>query len=187
LKEAEIHCLSGENNSKQYVMAASGLDLETVQKVPQLHLARLWLTDGNRIHGAKVVNRTLGDCSHVCERLLDAALSDAVAGPEQAFVEGWSTLHGLSEWVLQQQNSSDSLSQSLHNAIANNESSSSGASENDNEIWEKVAMDFVNQGWSDESNLYREKGLLNRIEHNADTSDFANTCRGSMAVFRFTT
>jgi hypothetical protein len=186
LKEAEIHCLSGANNSKQYVMAASGLDLETVQKVPQLHLARLWLTDGNRIHSAKVVNRTLGDCSHVCERLLDAALSDAVAaGP---VVEGWSTLHGLSEWVLKQNTNNDLFAIAI---AKKNESSISSSSENDDNerdnIWETVAMDFVNQGLSDESNLYREKGLLNRIEHNADTSEFANTCAGSMAVFRFTT
>lgn len=182
LKEAEIHCISQDNGVKQYVLVAEGMDIDTVAKVPQLHLARIYL-DGSanipKIYGAKVVNRTLGDCSQVCARLLDAALTDA--GPD---AQAWSTLHGLSEWVLQQGNDVDAFTgldeaklQAVQ-AIAKNESDTS------NELWESVAMEFVNKGLGDEAKLYGEKGSLDRIEHKADTSEFANTCGGSMAVFR---
>jgi hypothetical protein len=190
LKEAKLHCISQDDNNnngiQQFVMAADGMDFDMVKKVPQLHLARIWLLDGKKIYGAKVVNRTLGDCPHVCGRLLDAALSEA----DTTDAEAWSTLHGLSDWVLQKDTIESVVGgleegqlQSVQ-SIAKNESSPSDTT-SDKEIWEKLAMQFVNKGLSDESNLYRERGTLSRIEHQADTSEFANTCGGAMAVFRF--
>ena len=167
----------------QYVLAASGMELEMVQKVPQLHLARLAL-DGKKIHGAKVVNRTLGDPRHVCPRLLEAALKDA--GLEGA--EAWSTLHGLSEWVAKGDDvdalqGMDKAQVDRLQAIASN--SNKGGSEYDEKGWEMVAMEFVNKGLGSESNLYMEQGTLDRIEHKADESGFADTSGGAMAVFKF--
>ncbi|KAG7349229.1 hypothetical protein IV203_011826 [Nitzschia inconspicua] len=81
LQEAEVHCLVEEDdnetgiNKRQYVLVDYGMDLATVKKVPQLHLGRLFL-EGNTIYGAKVVNRTLGECSVVWGKLLEAALED---------------------------------------------------------------------------------------------------------------
>ena len=138
LKEAKIHCIARDNGVKQYVLVADGM-----AKVPQLHLARIYL-DGStnipNIYGAKVVNRTLGDCSQVCARLLDAALS-----PCQMQV----LTHKPGPPFRSYQNGS-----------------------------------FVNKGLGDEAKLYGEKGSLDRIEHKRDTSEFANTCGGSMAVCR---
>jgi hypothetical protein len=194
LKEAKIHCISQDGNTngiQQFVMAGDGMDFDMVKKVPQLHLARIWMLDGKKIYGAKVVNRTLGDCPHVCSRLLDAALSEA--GTTEA--EAWATLHGLSDWVLQKDTIESVVGGKLEEgqlqsvqSIAKNESTSSDTSTcriSDKEIWEELAKEFVNKGLSDESNLYRERGILSRIEHQADTSEFANTCGGAMAVFRF--
>jgi hypothetical protein len=180
LEEAQIHCILQENGIKQYVLVADGVDEETVRKVPQLHLARLNL-DQHKIFGAKVVNRTLGNCQDVCGRLLDVALNDT-----NGKAHAWSTLHDLSPWVLSSNNESivTSLEQTQREqvlAIAKNESDSSL----NKTAWEKIAMEYIAQGLSDESNLYLTKATFGHIEHNADTSDFANTCGGSMAVFHF--
>jgi hypothetical protein len=177
LAEADVHCIS-KDGMKQYVLAANGMDLDTVQKVPQLHLARLAL-DGKKIHGAKVVNRTLGDPKHVCTRLLDAALKDVGLG-----AEAWSTLHGLSEWVAK--GDADAL-QGMDKAqldILQGIASGKG-SEYHEKGWETVAMEFVNLGLGSESNLYMKQGKLDRIEHKADGSEFANTSGGAMAIFKF--
>lgn len=186
VSEAQVHCISQDGNIQQFVLAADGVDLDTVKKVPQLHLARICLQDGKKIFGAKVVNRTLGDCPHVCGRLLDAALAEA----NSKDVEAWSTLHGLSDWVLENgtienvvRDLKKSQIQRLQSIAKNEMPSSSDAM--DKEIWERLAVEFANRGFSDESNLYRERGALERIEHQADTSEYANTCSGTMAVFRF--
>ena len=70
LAEAEVHrwVVPPDNNNStsrtQYVLVANGMDLEMVKQVPQLHLARLFVTsDQSTMYGAKVVNRTLGDLS----------------------------------------------------------------------------------------------------------------------------
>jgi hypothetical protein len=177
LAEADVHCIS-KDGMKQYVLAANGMDLETVQEVPQLHLARLAL-DGKKIHGAKVVNRTLGDPKHVCTRLLEAALKDVGLG-----AEAWSTLHGLSEWVAK--GDADALQGMDKAQVDCLQGIASGkGSEYDEKGWELVAMEFVNKGLGSESNLYMEQGKLDRIEHKADESGFADTSGGAMAVFKF--
>jgi hypothetical protein len=95
LDEADVHRVTLVDGVTQYVMAPNGTDLEIVQKVPQLHLARLFVKD-NVLYGAKVINRTLGEPKLVCGKILDAALQDV--GIDKARAR--STLHGLSDWVL---------------------------------------------------------------------------------------
>lgn len=194
LQEAEVHCLSTtEANVHQYVMASGGMDTEMVQKVPQLHLARLFVTD-NALHGAKVINRTLGSLEAVCGKLVDAALADI---KESATAR--STLHGLSDWVLE---GFDDLSSTPHPATAilgrlTPEGANlvkviaSSNSDKDyymevKDVWELLAKEFIQQKLSPEAALYQSKrATLEAIEHGTDTSDFANTSGGSMALFRF--
>jgi hypothetical protein len=203
LKEAEVHRLDSNSVtdlcrlSCQYVLVDYGMDKDTVQKVPQLHLARLWLdrrrhddddNDNIKIYGAKVVNRSLGKCQNVCGKLVDAALSDCSSSSSSSslVVEGWATLHGLSDHVLKQQQPQQSHTTAttmlLYDVARNNIDSTT----EHKEAWELACQEFIEQGHSDEANLYRDHGgILCRIEHNADTSDYADTCAGSMAVFRF--
>lgn len=174
LKEAKIHCLPLDDGKKQYVLAADGVAMDVVKKVPQLHLARICL-DGSKIYGAKVVNRTLGSIPEVCGRLLDAALSD---GGEEAHA----ALHGLSEWVQKEKLEGRKENEAkLLNEIAN------GILDNyDSDLWQPLAMEYATSGMAGEANLYAEKnGKLIRIAHQADTSEFANTSAGAMAIFHF--
>jgi hypothetical protein len=111
LQNAEVHRLVGQGVGSggtveaapcQYVLVAQGTEVGLVQKVPQLHLARLWWDPStNTIYGAKVVNRTLGSIPEVCPRLLDAALKDAKVAATAKLstlpIQARSTLHGLSE------------------------------------------------------------------------------------------
>eukprot|EP00977_Amphora_coffeiformis_P016761 scaffold5296_cov163-Amphora_coffeaeformis.AAC.16 len=160
LAEAQVHRWvvppdsSNNNNnnassSTQYVLAAHGMDLEMVKKVPQLHLARLFLTsDSGTMNGAKVVNRTLGDPAFVCGKLVDAALQDGATLAR-------STLHGLSDHVLQQASlSSDGRLVTL----ARGKNLAYG---NDDEIatnWETLARDFISSRQCLETNLHMDKG-----------------------------
>lgn len=188
LNEAEVHRLDDNNTIddssgtvRQYVLVDYGMDVETVRKVPQLHLGRLFLLDGKIIYGAKVVNETLGDCTNVCGRLLEAALEDArkvaSSSGDGDSIQALATLHGLSDYVLQQADVSASVT-----AIAQNKSEST----NDAQAWESMCRDFVEAGQSSEAILYQAHGgTLSHVEHQRDTSDYANTCAGSMAVFRF--
>lgn len=174
LKEAKIHCLLLDGGKKQYVLAADGVDMDMVKKVPQLHLARVYL-DGPKIYGAKVVNRTLGSIPEVCGRLLDAALSD---GGKEAHA----ALHGLSEWVQKEKlvgrkESETKILDEIANGILDNY---------DDILWQPLAMEYAASGMAGEANLYAEKnGILIRIAHQADTSEFANTSGGAMAIFNF--
>jgi hypothetical protein len=191
LAEAEVHCIPQDDGSTQYVMAASGTDVEMVKKVPQLHLARLSVLD-KTLFGAKVVNRTLGSPSVVCEKLIDAALKDAGAGAKAR-----STLHGLSEWVLKgikEKKGIDavsSLKEAEIKALAAIALAAGGELDENvytvgKEGWEKVAREYVEKGNGGEAMLYVSKGgKLVAVEHLADTSEFANTSGGTMAVFSF--
>jgi hypothetical protein len=132
LAQAEIHVLSvaaaaaaavdestttTTTTTQQIVLAPTGMDVDTVRKVPQLHMARLLLTttttnnNSNEIvmtfHSAKVVNRSLGSTRHVCRRLLEYAMAMAHQQQEMTSssrrnvkIFAKSTLQGLSEWVL---------------------------------------------------------------------------------------
>ena len=123
LQNAEIHKLKNyDGNSKEstptttYVLTAEGMESDIVQKVPQLHLARLSLllddasNSGSSVvvptlFGAKVVNSTLGVPRDVCGKLVDAALQDAFAHSKTSsngngmVVHAKSNLWGLTEWV----------------------------------------------------------------------------------------
>lgn len=109
LADAEVHRLpsSKGNNIQQYVMAAEGMEAAMIEKVPQLHLARLFVQsshDGGSsptvmLFGAKVINKTLGSPTDVCGKLVDAALADVAASA--VTIEARGTLHGLSDWVLE--------------------------------------------------------------------------------------
>jgi hypothetical protein len=179
LKDAEVHRLDGDDGQHQYVLVDYGMDLETVRKVPQLHLGRLF-RDGKTIYGAKVVNKTLGDCAKVCGKLLEAALDDAwkqSSGGDD--IQALATLHGLSDYVLEKQNGDTSPTII---EIAQNQADSTS----DGQAWETICLHFVQAGLSSEANLYQNhNGKFSHIGHNRDTTDYANTCAGSMAVFRF--
>eukprot|EP00545_Synedropsis_sp_CCMP1620_P008088 CAMPEP_0119010862 /NCGR_PEP_ID=MMETSP1176-20130426/5303_1 /TAXON_ID=265551 /ORGANISM="Synedropsis recta cf, Strain CCMP1620" /LENGTH=210 /DNA_ID=CAMNT_0006963603 /DNA_START=37 /DNA_END=669 /DNA_ORIENTATION=+ len=174
LQDADVHCIPLDDGLKQYVLAASGMEEAMVKKVPQLHLARIYLKE-QTVYGAKVVNKTLGDIPSVCGRLLDAAKQD---GGRQAR----SMLHGLSDWVLAEKLSD--MQDAEAKVVAK---IADGNLDSYNEkMWEQLALEYVNQGLGDEANLYLEKdATLIRIEHQADTSEFANTSGGTMAIFEF--
>jgi hypothetical protein len=188
MAEAEVHRIPQDDGSTQYVMAASGMDVATVKKVPQLHLARLSVLD-KTLFGAKVVNKTLGSPSVVCEKLIDAALKDAGAGAQAR-----STLHGLSEWVLAgikekegvdaAKNLKDAEIKALE-AIAGGELDEKVYNVG-KELWEKLAREYIEKGNGGEAMLYVSKGgKLVSVEHLEDNSEFANTSGGAMAVFSF--
>jgi hypothetical protein len=149
LAQAEIHVLpvaagttndnNGKTTTQQIVLAPSGMDFDTVCKVPQLHMARLLLTttrttnDDNNdeiviiLHGAKVVNRSLGSILHVCRRLLEYAVTlhqQQQQGTVQMFAK--STLHGLSDWVI----SNTMIKNKNHNEIMTD--ATKGSSDNHN-------------------------------------------------------
>lgn len=227
LRNARVHRMPATKCSdgasvQQYVMASGEMDTAIVLKVPQLHLARLSLTTGVDganpvLHGAKVINRTLGSIDAVCGKLVDTILSDIGKDDKDTIVRARGTLHGLSEWVLEgyrdvqaHRDSSTLHAKSLSGprddilldlstldlnnvfAIANADTSQKWNKNSDAEMsiafdaWESMTREFLNQDKSSESLLYQSKGAkLEAIEHLSDTSDFANTCGGAMAVWRF--
>jgi len=198
LADSQVYRLDGDaDHCFLYVLAAGGTDPELVRKVRPLHLARLLVdTKQNIMWGAKVVNRTLGTPQHVCGKLVDAALRDMKKG-NPVFAK--STLHGLSEWVLKRitQQKKDSIPPSLRveddvikalKCIAENKSDDS-IYEAFQAQWELVGKDFLNDAEAvkaGESGLYQSKGAtLVEIQHRVDTSEFSDTCAGTMALYRF--
>jgi hypothetical protein len=188
LREAEVHCLQQDDGSRQYVMVAAGVDMNTVRKVPQLHLARLHVK-GKTIHGAKVINRTLGSPADVCGKLVDAALKDAGSGAKAR-----STLHGLSAWVLQGIQMHEHIDTFMKLKEAELKAVESIAvGELDEKVynagkegWEKLAREYLGKRMGEEAALYQSKGgTISTVEHLADTSEFANTSGGAMAIFSF--
>ena len=150
------------------------MELDIVKKVPQLHLARIYL-DGSKIYGAKVVNKTLGSLSHVCGRLLDVARNDGG-------IEAHATLHGLSDWVQKEK----LVGRNEHEAKILDDISNGKLDNYDDNLWEPLAVEYAKSGHADEANLYADKnGTLIRILHQADTTEFANTSGGAMAIFHF--
>jgi hypothetical protein len=163
-----------DDGVKQYVLAASGMEEAMVKKVPQLHLARLYLKN-DIMYGAKVVNRTLGDIPHVCARLVDAARKDGGK-------EARSTLHGLSDWVMSEK--LEGMQDAEIKIVAR--IADGNLDTYDEKMWEKLAREYVNEAKGDEAHLYLEKGAsLIQIEHQTDSSDFSNTSGGAMAIFEF--
>jgi hypothetical protein len=174
LQDSEVHCMPQDDGVKQYVLAASGMEEAMVRKVPQLHLARLYLKN-DIMYGAKVVNRTLGDIPNVCARLVDAARKDGGK-------EARSNLHGLAEWVISEK--LEGLEDAEIKIVAR--IADGNIDTYDKKIWEKLALEYVNEAKGDEANLYLEKGAsLIRIEHHIDTSEFSDTSGGAMAIFEF--
>lgn len=192
LKESQVHRLPQDDGSTLYVMAAEGMDADTVQKVPQLHLARLTMQD-NVIGGAKVVNRSLGSTSIVCAKLFDAALKDGGAGTRAK-----SMLHGLSEWVLEGIKDEGSVEAVVGLEKADLEALEAIAGGGGDLLvdeavyakgkadWERLAREYVEKGNGEEAVLYVSKGgKLVSVEHLADTSEFARESGGAMAIFSF--
>lgn len=195
LADAQVHRLEIDADTLQYVLVASGTDIDLVQKVPQLHLARLFLSRGSgdadgdnnmgaTMYGAKVINRTLGEPAHVCDKLVEAARND---GASQAK----STLHGLSDFVVQTVTDTTTTMTTTESqrilAIANGSKlEESYGDDNVKEQWEQLAKDYVSSGKCAEANLYQDKGaILSKILHFEDKSVFADTCGRSMALFHF--
>jgi len=188
LAESKVHRLiSGD--SKQYVMAADGMDLETVQKVPQLHLARLNLKSDGTMYGAKVINRTLGSPEEVCGKLVDVARKDGG-------IRARSHLHGLSEWVLNGlrnettipilQEEDDEVLQDIEKIASGQVTYSDPIYQANKDRWERLAQEFVKLGLGGEAALYQSKGAsLSSIEHGTDDSEYADTSAGVMALFTF--
>jgi hypothetical protein len=136
-----------------------------VQKVPQLHLARLFCLN-DIVYGAKVVTRSLGAPVDVCSRLLDAARHD---GAQQAKC----TLHGLSDFSSKQPQLSSFSFENTNTSI------------NQDKL-EALARDFIQSQNCTEANLYISHGAqLTQILHHADKSEFADTCGGAMALFQW--
>ena len=185
LATADIHELPSpdgdDNQMYQLVLAAQGMDLQTVIKVPQLHLARISV-QGDTLHSAKVVNRTLGSHVHVCSRLVKEALQR-----DSSIKQARSTLHGLSDWILEHSTAwkqNDVLSR-----MAKGDSYTNEEYQQHQALWEDLAIQFSNQQierQEGEVALYASNGAsLASIQHNADTSEFRNTCAGAMALFAF--
>lgn len=219
---------NGDNNNSNketdhvmYVLAASGSELALVQKVPHLHLARLHRSttkenaDDNgggggdnviQLWGAKVVNRTLGLPVHVCGKLVDAALEDALVGSNgndnnsktytNSVVTAKTTLHGMCDWV------SKLSDEQLRDIVAGSDNDCNIAAlreiahcKNNNQVyaqhqkqWEALAQHYVLncQDLAHEAALYQSKGAqFKAIFHHADTSEFADTCAGTMALMEF--
>jgi hypothetical protein len=174
-----------------YALAAGGSDVDTVRNVPQLHLARLYVNlTAQEMWGAKVVNRTLGPPKDVCGKLVDAALEDT-ARP----VRAKSTVHGLSDWVLNMIAALDDLDKEvplgvralLENKETVKEVTAVAQNQADaGENWELLAKEFILASEEGESALYPSMGAtLVEIQHKADTTEFSNTCAGSIALFEF--
>lgn len=190
LQRAQVHCLKEAGGVHRYVMAAEGMDLETVARVPQLHLARLDRKD-SLLFGCKVINRTLGTPVQVCQPLLDRAFNDL--GPRSS-AKARSTLHGLSSWVLnglEKKSSIDALAKlgSVHlghvEAIARGDATADvyGAGR---ESWERLVREFIEKDVGEEAALYRSRGgRLVSVEHHSDQSEYADSSAGSMALFEF--
>lgn len=198
LKESQVHRIQQSDNvTTLYVMAANGVETENVQKIPQLHLARIYFDNATfTMYSAKVVNRTLGTPVHVCGKLVDAILQDHRKG--ENVIRAKSTMHGLCDFVLhtiQQQALQNSLLQGLSptdlesiELIARGKNKTYNENDRYKEIWEKFAIEFVQQchDGSHECELYQSKGgKLNEILHCADTSEYADTSSGAMALFQF--
>ena len=213
LKNAEVHRIKIDSQAvTQYVLVPDGTDLDVVKKVPQLHVARIWLdaadgrTNANSmptIFGAKVINRTLGNMQDVCARLVDAALDDArqAITDSKNMIEARATLHGLSDWTVDTirphnlaenpaiQHLRDANIDLLREiALAGDRNSQRQLQQSetyDEEWWQLLAMEYVKAGLSDESKLYESfGGTLRQILNDCDTSDFANTSGGAMAIFQ---
>ena len=178
LADAQVHRLPARDNGPtQYVFVASGMDKDLVVKVPQLHLARLFVDQTvNTMFGAKVVNRTLGDPVDVCGKLVDAARQDGA-------LQARCTLHGLSDYVLSSSSSSPS---DAARDLAHGKNLHYDPQDEIGIQWEGLARDFVASHTCLEANLYLAKGaVLQEILHHHDESDFRDTCGGAMALFAF--
>jgi hypothetical protein len=190
LQRAQVHCLKEAGGVHRYVMAAEGMDPETVARVPQLHLARLDRKD-DLLFGCKVVNRTLGTPVHVCQRLLDLAFEDI---GRRSGAKARSTLHGLSLWVLsglEKKSSIDALGKldpahlGYVEAIARGDATAD-AYNGGRESWERLVREFVEKGVGEEAALYRSRGgRLVSVEHHSDQSEYADSSAGTMALFEF--
>jgi len=188
LSNAEVHKLTTDGGY-QLVLAAQGMDLDTIKKVPQLHLARLFVLN-DTMYGAKVVNRTLGSPTNVCTKLVQMALDQ-----DPSIVQAKSTLHGLSEWVLdlitrnQIHDSSFTGDIQLLENIARDNTFTNEEYRKCKSAWENLAIQFTKEqieAGAGEAALYAHNGAtLSSIEHHSDISEFQNTCAGAMALFSF--
>jgi len=197
LQDASIHCFTAVSGHLQYVLVPRGMD-SAVQKDPQLHLARLY-RDGNTLYGAKVVNPALGSPKQVCGKLVDAALEDIGS---HAAAQARSTLHGLSDYVRDLLNGGKyddggktAALLAEMSAIPDAQKLASGDIINSNElsgdekiVWELLARMFTGNcpDLATEAALYEStRALMASLLFGADTSEFANTCGGAMALYRF--
>lgn len=97
-----------------------------------------------------------------------------------------STLHGLSDYVLQ--NKTTSLSDNRLVAFAGGKQLDYDRDDSDGIAtqWEALAREFVVNRHCLEADLYQSKGAkLKDILHHHDQSEFANTCGGVMALLQF--
>jgi hypothetical protein len=190
LKNATIHRINSTNDpngdpygKRQYILIPNGTDLNLALKVDKLHLARI-SADRNFIYGAKVVQRTLGPTSIVCNRLVEAALEDIKSEGNDPIA--LASLGGLSRWVvkgiegketIQAFTSMDERTFLAVKAIATQipregHSVVGQGTYRDGEVgWSALAQEYINLGLSDEAKLYLNQGFhLSGIDTMVDTS-----------------
>jgi hypothetical protein len=190
LAESEVHRLKSGETETHYILAPGGTSWEIVQKVPPLHLARLTVRNNETIMNAKVVTRTLGNAEAVCQKLLDAALSD-IAKLSSKPAHALSTIHGVSSWAEKSFQSEDPAELDVVRRIASGDLSALRQQLNHQSMWEKVCLAYVSNASScirpeDEVLLYLKNGAkIISIEHLADVSDYADQCGGAMALLAF--
>lgn len=111
LANATIHCIPYDvhqgisSNStedeyyglRQYVLIPNDTPLEVALKVDKLHLARL-SADKNIVFSPKVVQRTLGSTSDICQPLLERALS-VIEKSKGDTCFAMASLDGLCKWT----------------------------------------------------------------------------------------
>lgn len=193
LKNATVHRISitseDPNNGdvygkRQYILIPNGTDLNLALKVDKLHLARI-SADRNFIYGAKVVQRTLGPTSIVCNRLVEAALEDIKSEGNDDPI-ALASLGGLSRWVVKGIEGKETIeaftSMDEHTFLAvkaiatqiprEGHSVVGQGTYRDGEVgWRALAQEYVNLGLSDEAKLYLNQGFhLSGIDPLADTS-----------------
>mmetsp|Transcript_33161 Transcript_33161/g.71771 ORF Transcript_33161/g.71771 Transcript_33161/m.71771 type:complete len:258 (+) Transcript_33161:277-1050(+) len=204
LSSADAYCVGTSNRTYFLVPADTPQDL--AERVDKLHLARLYVAeDGKTIFGAKVVQRTLGDVTEVCGRLLDMAIKDVKSTGTQPVAV--TTLHGLCQWVedgLCSSNSNgvdsiDALNMLDADTVEAVKAVATGVPRPGHSVvgvgtyrdgekgWKTLANAFIDIGMSSESELYKSRGgELEEIIHlGDDTKEGLTSAGGAVAKFKF--
>ena len=209
LSNATSHRILQDDNNpygpRSYILLPNGTPLDLAQKVDKLHLARLY-ADRNIMYGAKVVQRSLGTLGEVAAPLVQMAIDDIHNSKQtEELIMAIASLDGLTKWVangiekeneidiLQQLKQEDESSYEAIKAIATgiprpgHSVVGQGTYRDGEEAWRSLATEFVNEGLSEEAELYKgHGGVLSQIDHLGDTSrEGLLLCGGARAILKF--